>query len=111
MQQKVKKGQPFKAGSKQKKEMSFPLEKDNFVIIGIGIILIVIGYILMAQNSVDGFVPTIVSPILLFLGYCVAIPYGILKRPGKTKIMDAGASAVETTAAAAESAKPNIKTG
>ncbi|MGH2576087.1 MAG: DUF3098 domain-containing protein, partial [Ignavibacteria bacterium] len=72
-----------KVQSKQKKEISFPFEKDNFIIIGVGIALIVIGYILMAENSVDGFLPTVISPILLVLGYCVIIPYGILKRAKK----------------------------
>jgi hypothetical protein len=34
----------------------------------------------MSENSVDGFLPTVVSPILLVAGYCVVIPYGILKK-------------------------------
>jgi hypothetical protein len=66
--------------SRQKKEFSFPLEKENFIIIGIGILMLVIGYFLMSENSVDGFLPTVVSPILLVAGYCVVIPYGILKK-------------------------------
>lgn len=69
-----------KSSSRQKKEFSFPLKKENFMIIGIGIVLLVIGYILMSQNSVDGFMPTVVAPILLVIGYCVVIPYGILKK-------------------------------
>jgi amino acid permease len=68
---------------KPKKEQPFPLERENFIIIGIGILLLVIGYIFMSQNSVDGFLPTVVAPILLVLGYCVVIPYGILKRSRK----------------------------
>ncbi|MFA5404195.1 MAG: hypothetical protein WC358_04610 [Ignavibacteria bacterium] len=54
------------------------LTKKNYMIIGLGILLIVIGYILMAANSVDGFLPTVVAPILLVAGYCVVIPLGIL---------------------------------
>lgn len=111
MQQKAKKSQ-FKPGSKQKKELSFPLEKENFVIIGIGIVLIIIGYILMAQNSVDGFVPTVISPILLVLGYCVAIPYGILKKPKTAKTAEAAATtqASESPSVVSESSSSNIKT-
>lgn len=67
--------------SKQKKEFSFPLEKENFTIIGLGIAVLIVGYILMSQNSVDGFLPTIIAPIMLVAGYCVIIPYGILKKP------------------------------
>jgi hypothetical protein len=54
------------------------LTKKNYMIIGFGIVLIIIGYILMAANSVDGFLPTVVAPILLIAGYCVVIPVGIL---------------------------------
>lgn len=54
------------------------LTKKNYMIIGFGILLIIIGYILMAANSVDGFLPTVVAPILLVAGYCVVIPIGIL---------------------------------
>ncbi|MCX6166255.1 MAG: hypothetical protein NTU73_15580 [Ignavibacteriae bacterium] len=54
------------------------LSKKNYMIIGLGILLIVIGYILMAANSVDGFLPTVIAPILLVAGYCVVIPIGIL---------------------------------
>jgi len=60
-----------KVQSKPKKEIIFPLEKENFIIIGIGVIFLVIGYIFMSENSVDGFLPTIAAPILLVLGYCV----------------------------------------
>jgi hypothetical protein len=54
------------------------LTKKNYMIIGLGILLIIIGYVLMAANSVDGFLPTVVAPILLVAGYCVVIPFGIL---------------------------------
>lgn len=54
------------------------LTKKNYMIIGFGVLLIIIGYILMAANSVDGFLPTVVAPILLVAGYCVVIPIGIL---------------------------------
>jgi len=72
-----------KVFSKPKKEQPFPLEKDNFIIIGAGIFLLVIGYIFMSQNSVSGFLPTVVAPIILVLGYCIVIPYGILRRSKK----------------------------
>src|SRR4030095_9574546 len=98
-----------KIGLKQKKDLSFPLEKDNFLIIGAGIILLVIGYILMAQNSVDGFVPTVISPILLFLGYCVVIPYEILKKPKSAVIAADAATVTAETANVTASTKANVK--
>ncbi len=90
--------------NKQKKEFSFPLEKENFMIIGLGIAALIIGYVLMSQNSVDGFLPTILAPILLVAGYCVIIPYGILKKP---KSQTAAVESETTTDAATSS---NIKT-
>jgi hypothetical protein len=109
---KTKKPQSFKTG-KQKKDIVFPLERTNLMIIGLGIVLLVIGYVFMAENSVDGFLPTVAAPILLVLGYCVVIPYGIIKKPAKVQQAAAGASPPENISAeqASQSASSNIKTG
>ncbi len=96
---------------KQKKEFSFPFEKINFIIIGIGIIDLIIGFFCLAQDSVDGFVPTVIAPILLVLGYCVIIPYGILKKPHKLIPASAGETEqAANTAAASSPVSSNIKT-
>ncbi|MEP7146672.1 MAG: hypothetical protein ABI792_06650 [bacterium] len=66
---------------RHKKELShlhFAMTVKNYYIIGSGIALIIIGYFLMSENSVSGFLPTIVAPILLIFGYCVVVPVGIL---------------------------------
>lgn len=66
---------------KHKKEAShlhFAMTSKNYSIIGIGIALIILGYFFMSANSVDGFLPTVVAPILLIFGYCVVVPIGIL---------------------------------
>jgi hypothetical protein len=101
-----------KTAAKQKKEITFPLGKENFVIIGIGIAVLLIGYILMGQNSVDGFLPTVVSPIVLLLGYCVIIPYGILKRPKKEAESGAADLTVDTNVSVTTSGSvsSNVKT-
>ncbi|MBZ0202252.1 MAG: DUF3098 domain-containing protein [Ignavibacteria bacterium] len=88
----------------KKKEFSFPLEKENFMIIGLGILLLVMGYVMMSQNSVDGFIPTVVSPIFLVAGYCVVIPYGIMKKP---KVI---AAEMKEDSAVAETTSSNVKT-
>ena len=95
--------------------MFFPFGKENFIIIGIGIIDIVIGYIFLAQGPVDGFSPMVIAPILLVFGYCVIIPYGILKKP-KSEIEPADESTVSVSqnviaAQPAPSVSSNIKTG
>jgi len=64
---------------KTKREIiSLALTAKNYYIIGFGILLIVIGYVLMSANSVAGFGATVVAPILLVAGYCVVVPFGIL---------------------------------
>ncbi|UCE65645.1 MAG: hypothetical protein JSU85_12390 [Candidatus Zixiibacteriota bacterium] len=56
------------------------LTKNNYLILGIGLLFIVVGFIFL------GFGDITISPILLVLGYCVIIPLGILlprKKQGK----------------------------
>lgn len=60
------------------KDDKLPLTKENFYIIGVGLVVIVIGYIALARGPVEGFLPLVLAPILLVLGYCVIIPLGIL---------------------------------
>ena len=60
-----------------------PFTKTNYQIFGIGILLIILGYIALGQEPWDGSMPLIVAPILLVLGYCVVIPFGILYRKRK----------------------------
>ena len=55
-----------------------PLTKTNFVIMGIGLVVIIAGYLAMYKQPVEGFLPVVLAPILLVLGYCVIIPLGIL---------------------------------
>lgn len=70
---------------KAQKDTRLPLSKDNFVILGIGGATIVAGYLAMLEGSVEGFLPLVVAPILLVLGYCVIVPLGILYRKGMFK--------------------------
>ena len=62
-----------------------PLGRENLLIIGVGLLIIATGYLALMEGSVEGFLPLVVAPILLVLGYCVIIPIGILykKKQGK----------------------------
>jgi len=80
------------------------LTNKNYMIIGLGILLIIIGYVFMAENSVDGFLPTVVAPILLVLGYIVVVPIGILYKD--KSVAEAGTEMSEPIAAGTK----NIKT-
>jgi hypothetical protein len=58
----------------------FPFTKTNYLILGVGILSIVLGYIALSQDPWDGNMPLVVAPILLVVGYCVLVPLGILFR-------------------------------
>jgi uncharacterized membrane protein len=73
----------------------FPVKKDNFRFILIGLAINVLGYLLMIGggsnnpttfNETDLFSSTRItlSPILIILGFAVII-YGIMKKPTSTK--------------------------
>lgn len=62
------------------REPQLPLGKQNFLIIGVGVVVILLGYLAMLHDSVEGFLPLVLAPILLVGGYCVIIPLGILYR-------------------------------
>lgn len=61
-------------------EEHLPLKRENFLVIGAGLLVIAAGYAAMLEGSVEGFLPLVVAPILLVLGYCVIIPIGIFVR-------------------------------
>ena len=62
---------------------TLPFTKKNYQILGIGLLTIVLGYVALSQHPWDGTMPLVVAPILLVLGYCVIIPFGILYRQKK----------------------------
>ncbi len=70
-----------KASAKRKTMVeALPFTKTNYQILGVGLLLIVLGYVALAQPPWDGTMALVVAPILLVLGYCVVIPVGILYR-------------------------------
>ncbi len=77
---KVEKG---KAAKRRRAEDVFPLERTNFLILGLGVVVIIAGYVAMMGDTVESFRQLTVAPLLLLLGYCVLIPLGILYRKRK----------------------------
>ncbi len=59
---------------------SLPFTKSNYQILGLGLVVIVLGYVALAQPPWDSAMALDLAPILLVLGYCVLIPLGILYR-------------------------------
>jgi hypothetical protein len=83
-----------KSTSKAKLNETFPLEKENYIILGVGLLVIILGYLALSGNKVEGFSQLTVAPILLVLGYCVIVPVGIMYRK-KEKKENAGQSMTE----------------
>lgn len=65
---------------KEEKFIKAPFKKENYIIIGIGLIFIILGYIFLAIGDIT------ISPILLILGFCVIIPIGIIFKRKKKKL-------------------------
>ena len=61
-------------GSSQDHPSELVLGPANYLLIGLGVVAIVLGFILLALEDIT------VSPILLVLGYCILIPAGLLLR-------------------------------
>jgi hypothetical protein len=60
------------------------LEPINYKIIGLGVLIILIGYLALNTSPWDNPIALNVAPILLVLGYCVIIPFGIIYKKKKT---------------------------
>jgi hypothetical protein len=79
--------------SKPEITFNFPLDKTDGIVIAIGIAVSIIGYLLMKTALTDDIAnndgiwnnanAVTFAPILLTIGYCIIIPFGILRRrPG-----------------------------
>lgn len=59
---------------------ALPLTKRNYQILGIALVVIALGYVALGQQPWDGFMALTAAPLLLVLGYCILVPFGILYR-------------------------------
>jgi len=57
---------------------SWSFDKTNYQLFVLALIVIIIGYILMATGETTSVQSTKISPLILTLGYCVLIPLSIL---------------------------------
>ncbi len=78
------------------KDLHLPFSKTNYIMMAVSVGVILLGYIAMAEGSVEGFLPLVVSPILLVLGYCVILPLAILYRSRKGKTVEQLPSRLES---------------
>jgi len=55
-------------------------DRINYLFLLAGIILIVLGYVVMAMGETNSFWSLTLAPILLFLGYLVMVPLALIYR-------------------------------
>ena len=67
------KGKP----EKRALEAGLPFGRRNYLLFGIGLVVIVVGFIALGMGSIT------LAPILLVLGYLVIIPLAIILKPQK----------------------------
>ena len=63
--------------NKNNNSNNWPFNKKNYLLFGIGILVIILGYIIMAIGEVNSFQSVKLAPILLVIGYLVIIPLSI----------------------------------
>ena len=71
-EKKMKKEKKEKKEKKQEQLIDVKFKKKNILFFGIGVVLAIIGFILLATGDI------VLAPILLILGYLVFFPLGIL---------------------------------
>ncbi|MFZ0390629.1 MAG: hypothetical protein WAN36_09215 [Calditrichia bacterium] len=74
----------IKRPREETKRFHFPLTRTNFLILGLGVAVLVIGYIfMMIPDDPDAFLTRTLSPILLVISYLIIIPVGLFYREKK----------------------------
>ena len=68
--------------SKNNKTVKFlwPYKRKNYLLFGVGVFVIIVGYLIMYLGEVNSFQSLVISPLLLLVGYLVIIPIALLIR-------------------------------
>ena len=66
--------------NKKKLQFSWPYKRKNYILFGVGVFVIIVGYLIMYSGEVDSFQSLVISPLLLLAGYLVIIPMALLSK-------------------------------
>ncbi len=77
--------QRVKQKTRKRTKETIPFGRENYIIFLIGILVIVLGYIFLAQGPADSFWSLTLAPILLVISYCIIIPISIIYRKKSSK--------------------------
>jgi hypothetical protein len=67
---------------------SWDFSNTNYVLFGIGLALIIVGYFIMAAGEVNSFQSLTLAPIMLFIGYIIFIPAALIYREKSPEVED-----------------------
>ncbi len=67
-----------KSRERSNKPSQLPFTKRNYQIFGLGILILILGYLSLMKGPVDSFWSLTLAPILLVIGYAVIIPISFL---------------------------------
>ena len=73
----------MKLGNSDNKPLfhSWSFGKINYQLFGIGLFVIIFGYIVMASGETESIQSVKIAPLILIVGYCILIPAAILVKP------------------------------
>jgi len=57
----------------------------NYILFGAGLLIIIVGYIVMATGDTYSSQSLTVAPIMLFIGYIILIPASLIYKKDKSK--------------------------
>ena len=70
----------MKVKNKQTVKFLWPYKRKNYLLFGVGVFVIIVGYLTMYLGVVDSFQSLVLSPLLLLIGYLVLIPYALFSK-------------------------------
>jgi uncharacterized membrane protein len=68
--------------------VEFPWKRENYLLLLLGIVIIVLGFIFLSIGPVYSFWSLDLAPVLLVLGYCVILPIAIIYRRREKRTSD-----------------------
>ena len=61
-------------------KFSWPYKRKNYLLFGVGVFVIIVGYLIMYLGEVNSFQSLVISPLFLLAGYLVLIPMALLSK-------------------------------
>ena len=69
---------PIMKENKKTVKFLWPYKRKNYLLFGVGVFVIIVGYLIMYLGDVNSFQSLVISPLLLLLGYLIIIPAALL---------------------------------